>query len=252
MPKASIIIPVYNRSAMMVDAVTSAQNQTLDDIEIIVVDNASTDDSFEAALGIARKDKRVRVFRNDSNIGPVLNWKRGASLANSQYSKLLFSDDLLGPKYLENSLPFLNDPGCALVYSSVNVASDPWSAKTPFYNNFIGNTKIRTALFIHAAALADNFFPVSPGACISRTIDLQRNIFTNLSGFESEYYASTGAGVDMLFYCITALNYEYVQYIDYCEVYFRAHLDSMSAHPAVPKCYENAREFLSSALIKSR
>ncbi|NBW03831.1 MAG: hypothetical protein EBR87_09015 [Cytophagia bacterium] len=180
-----------------------------------------------------------------------MNWRRGASLSTSSYSKFLFSDDLLGPSYLEKCLPYLSDPACGLVYTSVNIADKPWGANSPFYNNFIGNTKIRRSPFIYGATFIENFFPVSPCACVCRTEDLQKYIFTNVPGFESELYSATGAGVDLLLYCMTALNYGYIQYVEDCEVYFRAHSNSMSAQDGVPTLYENARTFLKSTLIAS-
>jgi hypothetical protein len=61
-------------------------------------------------------------------------------------------------------------------------------------------------------------------------------------------YSTTGAGVDWLFHPLTMLNYSYAQYIDSCEVFFRAHESNLSSLSAVPECYKNAKKFLISAL----
>ena len=246
-PAASIIIPVYNRSKLVLESIKSAQQQTIENIEIIVIDNASTDGTYESCQEHALLDSRVRIFRNDTNIGPVMNWKKGVTYATADFSKLLFSDDLIEPKYLEKCLPPLPDPSCGLVYTPARISPVPHEGRV-FYDSFLGDTKIRKTQFIYASTFIDGFTPVSPGACICRTNDLNKNIHLDLTGYESPLFASTGAGVDWLIYALTALQYEYVQYIDSCEVYFRAHNRNLSSEAGVPECYANAKRFLVSAL----
>ena len=75
-PRVSILIPVYNREALIGECIQSALFQTFTDFEVIIVDNASTDNTWGICQRFAEQDKRVRVFRNEKNIGPVRNWRR--------------------------------------------------------------------------------------------------------------------------------------------------------------------------------
>ena len=73
-PLVSIVIPVYNRELYIEDAIRSAISQTYQNIEIIIVDNCSTDSTWDILNEWEKKDNRIKIFQNDSNIGPVLNW----------------------------------------------------------------------------------------------------------------------------------------------------------------------------------
>ena len=74
-PLVSILIPVYNRERIVVRALESAINQTYKHIEIICVDNCSTDNTYSVLLEYANRDHRIKVYRQSENLGPVRNWK---------------------------------------------------------------------------------------------------------------------------------------------------------------------------------
>lgn len=251
MSKVSIIIPSYNRASLIAQTINSARNQTFEDIEIIVIDNASTDDTFEIALEISKLDSRLRLYRNEENIGPVRNWIKGIGYANSDIAKLLFSDDLLSPTYLEKCLPYLEDDRCGLVYTSAMIGKNDWVG-TVYYDNYIGDSKIKASAYIHGQTLIEHLYPVSPCASLSRLKDLKNNIHLNLTGFEMDAYAATGAGVDWLFHPLTMLGYQYAQYVDSCEVFFRSHGDNLTGLAVIPECYVNAKQFFKLALNLKR
>jgi len=94
-PKVSVIIPTYNRYYSLSKAIKCAQSQTLKDIEIIVVDDCSTDRTKSVVKVYSQSDKRIKYFRLDSNSGsPVAPRNLGASMAKSDYLAFLDSDDL--------------------------------------------------------------------------------------------------------------------------------------------------------------
>lgn len=66
----SILIPVYNRENLIEETVQSALNQTYKNIEIIVVDNQSTDNTWEILQKLASQDERIKIFQNNTNIRP--------------------------------------------------------------------------------------------------------------------------------------------------------------------------------------
>lgn len=93
-PLVSIIIPVYNSSAYVVEAVQSALRQTYSQIEVIVVDDGSSDNSLRLLEDI--KDERLRLF-SQMNQGACVARNRGLAEARGEYVKFLDSDDILYP-----------------------------------------------------------------------------------------------------------------------------------------------------------
>lgn len=101
-PAVSICIPVYNTERFISDAVSSVLAQTYPDFEIVIVDNASTDTTPDILARLA--DPRVRLFRNERNIGPQGNFNLAVSLARGRYLKVLCADDVLYPSCLEKQV----------------------------------------------------------------------------------------------------------------------------------------------------
>jgi len=113
--KVSIIIPFYNRVDWVLEAVESAQNQTHKNIEIILIDDGSTEDTEK----IQRiHDIRIRYFRQ-VNKGVSSARNKGMELATGDYIAFLDSDDFFLPEKLEIQLEhFRNNPEVGLVHSS--------------------------------------------------------------------------------------------------------------------------------------
>jgi glycosyltransferase involved in cell wall biosynthesis len=101
-PLVSVCIPVYNTERFIADAVRSALSQTYRDLEIVIVDNASTDTTPQILASFT--DPRIRLFRNDENIGAAGNFNRAVSLARGRYLKVLCADDVLYPSCLEQQV----------------------------------------------------------------------------------------------------------------------------------------------------
>ncbi len=100
-PHVSIVIPTYNGAAFLRECVQSALAQTERDIEILIVDDASSDNTARVAETIARRDPRVRVVINERNLGLVGNWNNAIRHARGDWVKFLFQDDLLAPSCVE-------------------------------------------------------------------------------------------------------------------------------------------------------
>jgi glycosyltransferase involved in cell wall biosynthesis len=92
-PRVSIAMPAYNASRTIEEAVASALGQTYSDFELVVVDNASTDDTAEIVHSF--NDPRIRLWRNSANIGAVRNGNIVAQLTRGEYLKFLHADDVL-------------------------------------------------------------------------------------------------------------------------------------------------------------
>lgn len=100
-PRVSICIASYNCRDHIEAALASALAQTLTDIEVIVVDDASSDDSAAVAARVAARDPRVRVDVMPENSGPGGARNRGIELARGRWFAVLDSDDLYHPERLE-------------------------------------------------------------------------------------------------------------------------------------------------------
>lgn len=243
---AAILIPVYNREDLIGRTIKAAIAQTITDIEIVIVDNQSTDGTFEVCRKFAEIDNRIRLFRNIENIGPVRNWIKCAEYATAPFSKILFSDDLIAPNYLERTLPYILSPECALVYTPAIIGCEDWKGNT-HYNAFMNDCKISRDYFLRSAAHLENFTPVSPGAALFRTSDLRKHILTALPGIEGYDFLRYGAGVDWLIYMLTALYYPHVAYVSDPLVYFHAHAGSITIsneNNMIPMGYTIAKNWL--------
>ncbi len=106
-PLVTIGIPVYNGERYIRSTVESALAQTYADIEILVVDNASTDGTLAAIADLV--DPRLRILRNDTNIGPGRNWNRVLAEASGAYVKVLSADDLLEPHCIAEQVKAMED-----------------------------------------------------------------------------------------------------------------------------------------------
>lgn len=99
-PLVSILTTVYNREQYIAACIESVLAQTLDDFELIIVDDCSTDNSHAVAERY-RSDPRVLLYRNETNLGDYPNRNRAASLARGKYLKYVDGDDLIYPHCLE-------------------------------------------------------------------------------------------------------------------------------------------------------
>lgn len=113
----SVVIPCYNYGRYLPDAVGSALDQAGLDVEVLIVDDASTDDSAEVALGLARRDPRVDVLLHEENAGHIRTYNDGLAKATGDYVVLLSADDLLARDALTRAVALMQaHPGVGLVY----------------------------------------------------------------------------------------------------------------------------------------
>ena len=112
----SVIIPAYNRAHTLRRAIESVLRQTVQELEVIVVDDASTDASAEIARGV--EDPRVRCITQPGNAGPSVARNTGIMAAQGDYVAFLDSDDEWLPEHLADSLAFLREHAADGVFGS--------------------------------------------------------------------------------------------------------------------------------------
>ncbi|MEZ5848448.1 MAG: glycosyltransferase family 2 protein [Geminicoccaceae bacterium] len=124
-PLVTIGIPVFNGAAYLEDAIRSAMNQTFTDLEIVVSDNASTDSTPAILERLAGEDRRIRVFRNETNLGAAPNYNRCHEEARGVYFKWLAHDDRMKPGYLAAMIETLEaHPEAVLVNAITDYIDD--------------------------------------------------------------------------------------------------------------------------------
>tara|TARA_B100000029_G_scaffold483142_1_gene534047 strand:- start:40 stop:1107 length:1068 start_codon:yes stop_codon:yes gene_type:complete len=106
-PSFSICIPNYNYAQYIGQTIESVLNQTYQNFEIIVVDNASTDNSVEVVKAFI--DPRIKLYKNNYNIGFAPNLQKATSLASNDFINLLSSDDQMKPKALETYAKIISE-----------------------------------------------------------------------------------------------------------------------------------------------
>lgn len=124
--RVTIGVPVYNGGRMLGDMLQSLQQQTFTSFQVVISDNASTDDTAAIAGAFVAKDPRFRYFRNHTNIGAAPNYNRVFELAGpASYFKWAAHDDLYAPGYLARCVELLDaDPGAVLAYTIVDVVDE--------------------------------------------------------------------------------------------------------------------------------
>lgn len=108
-PLFSICIPNYNYAHYLRETVESVLNQDFEDFEIVIVDNCSTDNSWELMQQLAKEDQRIRIFRNEYNIGFAPNLQAASSKAKGKYINLLSADDNMSSGALSRYKALITD-----------------------------------------------------------------------------------------------------------------------------------------------
>lgn len=119
----TIAIPTFNGARWLSDAIASALGQTYAHTEILVVDDASDDNSPEIAASTG--DDRVRVVRNERRLGLAGNWNRCIAEARGEYLKFVFQDDLLHPACVEELVALMREsPSVGLAFTPRRIELD--------------------------------------------------------------------------------------------------------------------------------
>lgn len=108
----SIITPNYNCARFISMTIESVLAQTYSNWEMIIVDDCSTDGSYEIALNYAKNDKRINVLKNDNNSGAAFSRNRAIQVAKGDFIAFLDSDDLWYPEKIEKQLLFMENNNC--------------------------------------------------------------------------------------------------------------------------------------------
>lgn len=195
MTRVSVIIPTYNRSGLLVKAVSSVLNQTFKDLEVLIIDDGSTDDTKQRIEGLG--ESRIRYIRNSKNMGVSGSRNVGITSSLSDYIGFLDDDDEWLPEKLERQVGILdNSPSnVGLVYTgtlSVDLATGGLIETTiPRYKGNVLNDLV----FL-------NFIPTS-------SVLARRECFTKVGLFDENL--SYGEDFDLWIRISTEFLIDYIQ-----------------------------------------
>lgn len=230
-PLVSILIPVYNREALVPRAIESALRQTYGNVEIVAVDNSSEDGTWEVLQRYCAADSRIRISRNTENIGATRNWLRCLALSNGAYIKLLFSDDWLSPTAVGRLLVALESaPSAGASYSAVAYHNDsvPGFPRYEEANSLGSDQLVPSAEFLRAFLNGSISLPRSPGQALFRRKDFEQWLMPddhNRLGLRCSDY---GMGNDCLLYLRACARYPYMAHVAEPLAHYQIHEGSIT------------------------
>lgn len=130
-PLVSVLIPTYNSAEFVKDTVKSIMNQTYQNIEIVITDDASTDGTIEILEKLEKEDKRIKLTKNKKNLGITDNMNSGIHKCNGEYIAILDGDDWAYPYRIEEQVKVMEDnPKVVLCSGYMDICDEDLNIQT--------------------------------------------------------------------------------------------------------------------------
>lgn len=242
-PLVSILIPVYNRREIAKEAINSALNQTWVNTEIIVVDNCSTDGTYEELQKYYGNHPKIKLFQNTENIGPVNNWRVCLEKASGKYVKILWSDDLIRSDFVEKCVNVMEkDSSIGMVYSSCFIfENDDIDTGSYWYVSDRESGVYNKQIFYEGMFQKEETLPVSPGCAMFRREDVV--ILDDIPNDMGINCNANGAGIDLMIFLQALSKHENYYYYKDVMSFFRYHSGSITATNNLTREYNLAKVF---------
>lgn len=241
--KVSVIMPIYNAYDYLRPAIDSVLDQTLGEIELICIDDGSTDDSFELIKEYQKSDERIRIV-TETNAGPALARNNGIKRARGEYLAFLDADDFFEPTLLEKLYLEAKEKDLDIVISEYDIynsrkatfeAAQPSEHEEIFENGEVTSKRLRP----------DRIFLSTNGAAWNKlfrrsfVIDKQLHFLQDVKMYEDVYFV------------VSALSLaERVAKVFEVLVHHRIYTDQSRAkmfrkyYSQIPVAYSHMKEFL--------
>ena len=208
-PRISIIIPIYNVEKYLRECLDSCANQTLEDIEIICVNDASPDNSIKILEEYQQKDPRIKILRHETNknLGAARN--TGLANATGEYIWFVDSDDLIDTKACEILYNTVKDVNVdMLCFSAINFVENN-SIRKFFYSNYFQGIQINKIYYPKTNWKEINFSNLNVSACMYL---IKRNVIQKFRFREGVWHED----VDFTPILLTSVNsFYYIPYTAY-------------------------------------
>lgn len=161
----SVIMPVYNAARFVADTVESAATQTYKDIEIVLVDDCSKDNSAEIIAELQKKFPNIVYHKQEKNQGAAVARNTALNLAKGRYVAFLDSDDLWMPDKIERQLELMQNENCPFCYAAIDFIDEAGNItkgkrhikETCDYDYLLHNTIIATSTVVVDRNIMGNF-----------------------------------------------------------------------------------------------
>lgn len=210
MPTISVIMPAYNTEKYISTAIESILQQTFEDFEFIIIDDASTDRTYDIICSY--HDKRIIRIRNHINLGVAACINIGLSIASSEYIARMDSDDISKPERFQKQIEFMNANSNLGISGTHMAVIDDEGRLIKEHHKKIGDETIKISLFFGHTSLAH------PSIIIrKRIIDMHHLRYDTAFQYAEDY--------DL--YC-RASSFIVLDNYPECLVQYRVHQDSVS------------------------
>jgi len=115
----SVIMPVYNCEKYVVDAINSVLKQTYSNLELIVIDDGSRDNTIKIIENLSKQDSRIKLIKNEKNLGVSATRNKGITYAKGEWIAFLDSDDIWISTKLEKQLKYADEVGAEFIFTGV-------------------------------------------------------------------------------------------------------------------------------------
>ncbi len=172
MPKISVIMGVYNDEKYLSDAIDSILNQSYKDLEFIICDDGSTDNSVNIIKKYQKVDKRILFLQNKKNMGLAASLNKCIEISTGEYIARMDSDDVSLPERFEKQVEYLdNNKHIALIGCNVNLFDD---------NGNYGKREVNRE-YTKVNVFKKNYF-------IHPTVMIRRNVLLSVGGYTVSNY----------------------------------------------------------------
>jgi len=161
-PQVTIGVPVYNGETQLARSLDALLGQSLEDFEIIISDNHSTDATEAICRDYAARDKRISYYRNERNRGAAWNFNRVLELSRGRYFKWASANDLHAPQFLTRCVEVLGArPDVVLCYAKTRIIDEngvvlrdfednldlPWPQASRRFSEYLERVRLSNAIF---------------------------------------------------------------------------------------------------------
>ena len=208
----SIILPVYNGEKHLKDAIESCLCQTFKNWELIIVNDASTDNSLAIAEDFQKKDNRIKIISNKTNASLPGSLNKGHKTASGELITWTSDDNILKKNFLENLYENLKNKDCDIIFSNYDIIWSDGSFKREHKAGPIQALIIRNS--------------------IGASFLYKKSVFKTLSGYAKDLFLVE----DYHFFLMASLFFK-IEYLDENLYQYRIHEDSLSGSIQTNKEY---------------
>lgn len=178
-PLVSVCIPAYNNAAYIKETIDSVLNQTYPNLELVICDDKSTDNTVEVIEKIG--DGRIKLYKNEKNLGMSGNWNRCLSKCKGEFIKLICADDMLAETALEKEVRALMRYPTAVLAESDTRLFDLNGKPKGFYKRYKTKGLTNGKEIARKGFFVKNYF----GAPLANTF--RRSALERIGGFDDWY-----------------------------------------------------------------